>query len=174
MYYVVALLIATDILSKLSVIIRHKTHWSVITDWWWCQMRKWMEGAWLLFLLFYALHSTPPSYLESQWWKIMKKVASFLSFLFHNVWKLLEMSHLIIFHFGNSHQFCPIKNYLSGNSVWPPPDHFWHFCLTFINVMSLASLAILNETFSVIFKHCGGWRGRRRGRVATCELEGKF
>ena len=103
--YVVALLIATDILSKLSVIIRHKTHWSVITDWWWCQMRKWMEGSWLLFLLFYALHSTPPSYLESQWWKIIKKVASFISFLFHNVWKLLGMSHLIIFHFGISHQF---------------------------------------------------------------------
>ena len=52
--------------------------------------------------------------------------------------------------------FCPIKNYLSGNTAWlqtfgfqklAKMDHFWHFCLTFINVMSLASLAILNETF---------------------------
>ena len=32
-------------------------------------------------------------------------------------------------------------------------ERFWHFQLTFVN----ASIAMLDETFSVIFKHRGGW-----------------
>ena len=41
-----------------------------------------------------------------------------------------------IFNFGIFHKFCPIKNDLSGNTVWPRAsgfqklakiNHFWHF-----------------------------------------------
>ena len=55
----------------------------------------------------------------------------------HSVWKLLKMSHLLIF------QFCPIRIDPSGNTVWPQASGF----------QKLAPLAMLNETFSLIFKH---------------------
>ena len=60
------------------------------------------------------------------------------------------MSHL---------NFCPIKTDLSGNTVWPlasdfqklaKVDHFWHF---YLKTLVQTLLAMLNETFSVIFKH---------------------
>ena len=67
----------------------------------------------------------------------------------HIIWKSLKRAHL---------NFCPIKTDLSGNTVWPlasdfqklaKMDHFWHFYLTLVQTL----LAMLNETFSVIFKH---------------------
>ena len=54
----------------------------------------------------------------------------------HIVWKLLKMSHLNFWILAFSTNFCPIKNDLSGNTVWPQAlgfqkvakmDHFWHF-----------------------------------------------
>ena len=36
----------------------------------------------------------------------------------HNVWKLLEMSHLSFSILAFSTNFCPIKSDLSGNTVW--------------------------------------------------------
>ena len=41
--------------------------------------------------------------------------------LLHIVWKLLKMSRL---NFGISTNICPIKNDLSGNTVWPQASGF--------------------------------------------------
>ena len=58
--------------------------------------------------------------------------------------------------------FVPLKSYLPGNTVWPQATGFqklWflaffmNFCPLKVKTM-LASLAMLNATFSVIFKHC--------------------
>ena len=54
----------------------------------------------------------------------------------HIVWKFLKMSHLNYLILAFSTNFCPIKTYMSGNTVWPQAsgfqklakmDHFWHF-----------------------------------------------
>ena len=55
----------------------------------------------------------------------------------HSFWKSSKMSHLSFPILAFSTIFCPFEIDRSGNAVWPK-----------------ASLAMLNETFSVIFKHC--------------------
>ena len=65
-----------------------------------------------------------------------------------------------------SSNFCTIKNDLSGNTVWlqgsgfqklAQINQFLAFLMNFCQLkmqIQLASLAMMNETFSVIFKHC--------------------
>ena len=62
-----------------------------------------------------------------------------------------------------STNFWPIKNDLSGNTVWPQGSGFQNlakikqFLLNFCQLkmqIQLASLVMMYETFSVIFKHC--------------------
>ena len=44
--------------------------------------------------------------------------------LHHNVWKLLEISHLNFSILAFSTNFCPVKIDLSGNTVWPQASGF--------------------------------------------------
>ena len=73
---------------------------------------------------------------------ILKKWAEFSGFNeypLHIVWKLLNMSHLNFGILAFSTNFCPIKTYLSGNTVWPfegfqklaKLDHFLAFLINF-------------------------------------------
>ena len=45
----------------------------------------------------------------------------------HSVWKLLKMSHLNFSVLAFSTNFCPIKSYLSGNTVWLQASGFQGF-----------------------------------------------
>ena len=75
------------------------------------------------------------------------------------------MSHLKFWILPFSSNFCPLKSGLSGNTVWQQVsdfkkiakiDHLWAFIMNFWPLKMytlLASLAMLNATFSVIFKH---------------------
>ena len=72
--------------------------------------------------------------------------------LFENYQKCL----IWLFQFWHFKSFL-FKSDLSGNTVWPQASGFEKlakiiFQLTFVHV-NIASLAILNETFAVIFKH---------------------
>ena len=63
------------------------------------------------------------------------------------------------FNFALSTNFCNIKSDLSGNTVWPKHHGFQKLAklpTQNVNVKCKCkhSLAMLNATFSVIFKHC--------------------
>ena len=59
-----------------------------------------------------------------------------------------------IWIFAFSINFYPIKIDLSGNTLWPIWAGIIYKLLFIQNVVLLASLAMLIETFCVIFKHC--------------------
>ena len=85
----------------------------------------------------------------------------------------VEFNFLIL---AFSTNFCPIKADLSGNTVWPQAfknTPKWTIFGIFIWLLStqnenVASLAMLNETFAVIFKQ------RALCSVIFVEIEPKF
>ena len=75
----------------------------------------------------------------------------------HSVWKNIAFEFS---NFGIFHQFWPIQTDLSGNSVWPQAvfknSSKWPFLAFFeinFSPLKMKTYAMLNETFSVIFKH---------------------
>ena len=77
--------------------------------------------------------------------------------------KSLKMSHFWFFNFGIFHQFCPIKGTclvtLFDRKLWFSKTRqnvpFLAFLINFCPLKCWTSLAMLNATFSVIFKHSG-------------------
>ena len=80
----------------------------------------------------------------------------------HIVLKITQKAHLNFWILVFSTNFCPIKNYLSGNTIWPQ-------ALGFQKLAKLTVFAILNELLSIQNVNVA-----RFARNVECDFLGDF